>query len=1098
MTENNYIYPKKFLPEKAGLIKAFHLANNFGHSSAVSSIVITPDGKNIISGSFDQTIKIWDFETGDLIKTLDGHAGLIYSVILAPDGKHLLSGSMDVKIWNLETGQKVKDFRGLEDSNCYMKPLSITPDGKYVICSFQDDETSTSSIQIWYYITGTFIRKINTEVYNLTITSNKKYIISAPDEGGTISIWDFKSGKLINELSGHRSSIRGLVVTPDNKYLVSGSKDKTIKIWNLSTGSLIKTLYGHKEGLESVILSPDGKYIISYTGRDTSQKNSEIIIWKFDTGQIIQTIEHKGDPIYSIAITLDGNYIVCGTDKGQIRIWKLSSGDLIRIIKGYQKHKYIIDCIGVMDESKVIFTFSHDKLIRTLNLDSGKIVKTWEERHKKFKISLNGCYMISVTTDNTIKIWDLLKSKLMHLIGGKRKYYGSLVISPSSKYLLCRSSNPNSIEIIDINSEKTIKKITRLTNSTNCAFFSDERYFISCGYEKELEVWDLFRGELVKTLEGTSKGMDLIAISPNDKYIIGNLEENKIYVWEAKSGKLIIIFEGHEPHILEELIFSPNGKYFASASRDNSIRVWNIEDNCCYGPFYHHSDVITISFIPKTNFIVAGDNSSDIIVWDYLKGNKTILKKLYEFKQNFKWSNVTEFRSAKITRYEAEILRELEAQLGSYFDFKKSGVESDKQCFSVKNYKITGISIPNRNLLKIPKLLFKLKNLSDLRLEHNFFEKISFSSFNSLERLKSLSLSHNRIREIKDLSWQINLKELNLSHNMITDIVEIDLLWVVIQQGLKVLDLSYNKISEIKGLYFGKSVPKLERLNLSQNNYNKIKGLEYLENLKNLYVDIVRVPKIEGLQNLKNLNELYFNYSDKYIPILKKLGGIDTKTGRVNDPQKFVEYCREQLKEFHKEFKVNDYITLKLIDDETVVFINNKKFIDCKYLLLNISDEEVEIVDDIKSIDEAAEKLGDYLHPDWDPNFGFKRKRIIPSEVEFWGHCSNLQAWYELDYDTRILHRNIAFPLLKKLTEVGDRIAKKVFQEEIAYRIESGHPSVIVYLVSENYFNYLSQDYIKQITPKILDYLIGILEGKDKRLKIHALYSYIVLNPRLN
>ena len=84
---------------------------------------------------------------------------------------------------------------------------------------------------------------------------------------------------------------------------------------------------------------------------------------------------------------------------------------------------------------------------------------------------------------------------------------------------------------------------------------------------------------------------------------------------------------------------------------------------------------------------------------------------------------------------------------------------------------------------------------------------------------------------------------------------------------------------------------------------------------------------------------------------------------------------------------------------------------------------------------------------------------ITPLE-EFWGHCSNLQVWVENEYNTRLLHSNIAFSLLKRLGEIGDPIANKVFKEEIIHRIEEGNVNVITYLFEEGYFSYFSKQHI--------------------------------------
>ncbi len=162
------------------------------------------------------------------------------------------------------------------------------------------------------------------------------------------------------------------------------------------------------------------------------------------------------------------------------------------------------------------------------------------------------------------------------------------------------------------------------------------------------------------------------------------------------------------------------------------------------------------------------------------------------------------------------------------------------------------------------------------------------------------------------------------------------------------------------------------------------------------------------------------------------------------------------------EFKVSEFITLKLEEDETtlklggketVIYVSGERFQQCKYLLISIPVDEVSTFDEIQSIDEAAERL--------DRTMEQKVYNVnLPPEAEFWGHCSNLQVWAENNYDTRILHRDLAFPLLRKLVEVGDLKAKQVFKEEICKRLERGNKTVIVFLREEGYLDYLSHEEI--------------------------------------
>ncbi len=163
-----------------------------------------------------------------------------------------------------------------------------------------------------------------------------------------------------------------------------------------------------------------------------------------------------------------------------------------------------------------------------------------------------------------------------------------------------------------------------------------------------------------------------------------------------------------------------------------------------------------------------------------------------------------------------------------------------------------------------------------------------------------------------------------------------------------------------------------------------------------------------------------------------------------------------------REFEINKYLKLKLEAGVTNIYVKGRRFQQCMYLLLNIPVDRIEDYDEIESIDEAAETLNRSMEGNHHRPF----RRISPEE-EFQGHCSNVQAWAENGYDTRILHRNLAFPLLKRLSEVGDPMARKVFSEEIAIRFASKHPTVTQYLTQNGYLKYLSPDEFESILDDI-------------------------------
>ncbi len=124
--------------------------------------------------------------------------------------------------------------------------------------------------------------------------------------------------------------------------------------------------------------------------------------------------------------------------------------------------------------------------------------------------------------------------------------------------------------------------------------------------------------------------------------------------------------------------------------------------------------------------------------------------------------------------------------------------------------------------------------------------------------------------------------------------------------------------------------------------------------------------------------------------------------------------------------------------------------------MLDLYVDDIENLDSLNSVDELASIMDNAME--------YKRSTIeISSETEFWAHCSNLQIWVENNYDTRLLHSNLSFPLLKRLFEIGDLKAQRVFREEIVKRFESRYPSVVAYLIKEKYYEFLPIDYVIEI-----------------------------------
>jgi len=153
------------------------------------------------------------------------------------------------------------------------------------------------------------------------------------------------------------------------------------------------------------------------------------------------------------------------------------------------------------------------------------------------------------------------------------------------------------------------------------------------------------------------------------------------------------------------------------------------------------------------------------------------------------------------------------------------------------------------------------------------------------------------------------------------------------------------------------------------------------------------------------------------------------------------------------EYKINDSIKLRLEDGKTIIYVNGKRFLSCKLVLLNITKDAIDKFDNLGSIDEVINRS----MPE-EEMIKKASEAIITPEEEFWGHCSNLQAWFENDYDMCLIDSRLGFPLLMRLKKAGDNKASRAFKEEYIKRIKSGWIPAIVNLWREYYLKEFTQD----------------------------------------
>jgi len=484
-----------------------------GHYYSVNSVAFSPDGKQIISGSSDRTIKLWDVATGREIRTFSGHTDLVRSAVFSPDGKQILSGSSDktVKLWDVATEREIRTF-----SDNYVYSVAFSPDGGQILSGSYDK---------------------------------------------TIKLWDTATGREIRTFSGHSEGVSSVTFSPDGRQILSGSWDNTIKLWDVATGREIRTFSGHSEGVSSVTFSPDGRQILSGSWDDT------IKLWDVATGREIRTFNGHSDYVSSVAFNPDGRQIISGSIDGTIKLWDTSTG---REIRFFLSHSRAVISVAFSPDGKQIISDSSDRTIKLWDVATGREIRTFSG-HTDFVrsavFSPDGKQILSGSFDKTVKLWDVATGREIRTFSNN---VHSVAFSPDGRQILYDSYD-KTIKLWDTATGREIRTFSGHTDRVfSVAFSPDGRQILSGSDDGTIKLWDVSTERELRTFSGHGV-VSSVAFSPDGRQILSGSDDGTIKLWDILTGREIVQFISFTDN--EWIVLTSDGYYNASPNGDKYLNV---------------------------------------------------------------------------------------------------------------------------------------------------------------------------------------------------------------------------------------------------------------------------------------------------------------------------------------------------------------------------------------------------------------------------------------------------------------------------------------------------------------------------------------------
>lgn len=546
-----------------------------GHASRVTSVAFSPDGRFALTGSWDNSARLWEVETGKEIRMFQGHSSWISSVAFSPNERFILTGSYDktARLWDVMTGSEVQRFEGHSAS---VLSVAFSPDGKTIL-------------------TGGDL---------------------------TARLWDVATGRELRRFEGHKYIVQAVAFSPDGHSLLTGSSEGIAILWAVETGETIRRFREDERIRRSSIgpYRPPGRPDISFVAFSPDGKSIVLgcagyaRLWNATTGDEIRLLEYGSTSSSFAAFSPDGHLVLTSGDKNSVQTWDASTGEKIQL---FQSGSDSIECAAISPDGQYVLT----GVTYTTSRSGGSEILTLRMDGSSERLESRSAALL----------WDARTGKEIRRFEGYSDAVLSVAFSPDGQFILT-GSHDKIATLWDITSGRELRRFEGHSGAIAAiAISSDERFVLTGSTDKTARLWDAGSGAELKRFQGHTDVINCVAISRDGRFVLtgsGNslsgftgIKDTTARLWDTTTGKEIRRFEGHEQPITS-VAFSPYGNSILTVSEDRTARLWDSETGREIRQFGEDGGVTSAAFSPDGPYVLTGSGNKTVHSRDLASGNE--------------------------------------------------------------------------------------------------------------------------------------------------------------------------------------------------------------------------------------------------------------------------------------------------------------------------------------------------------------------------------------------------------------------------------------------------------------------------------------------
>ncbi len=528
----------------------------------------SPDGK-VLAVSGQQTIELWDPESGRLLHTLKGHNDIVWSIAFSSDSKTMVSGSDDqtIRFWDVATGQQARQIT----HNKGVGKIAWSPDGKLLASIDLTKDASQggavwrpdSRVHLWDTATGKEVRQlvlpakeVHPKVWagfvSVGFVSDGKTIVTGAMDG-TLRFWDAASGRELRQIADFAGGAGDFAFTPDGQTIAVTDGGSTIRLIDLATRKDRLPMPGHRSIVASVVVTRDCQTVV------TTSYDGTLRFWDAATGREKQRRTVPASDFAAPRLLPGGKtYLTSGDDK-TLHVHDLTSGDELAILRGHDPRSPF----ALSPDRKLFASVSNSSKILLLDAATGK------QRHSLtmpllpgkigdylsgMSFSSDGSILFVWSAHKTITVWDAAKGEKLRQFDGPRREDGSpLPVGGGSLPYTAALSPDGKLLAFGLQPSYRLDK--------------------PGGF---LPLVDMLTGKEVRRFHLPDDGARCMAFSLDGRTLAWNgWRESIVHLGEIATGRERCRFDGHRGEVVS-LAFSPDGKMLISGSKDTTAFIWDL------------------------------------------------------------------------------------------------------------------------------------------------------------------------------------------------------------------------------------------------------------------------------------------------------------------------------------------------------------------------------------------------------------------------------------------------------------------------------------------------------------------------------------------